>query len=159
MNMPIRTALTLCVLAATWWVPSLAVAAEPQTQIAVRAPVPVDYDSCLDHAVKELGMSAKRIEQTRRWRIGPQFLHPSVVNGGSVTVEHVASTAKTTITVTAAWPGAPKEPVLQAELQERLTAMATKMAQLCGVTAPTLTCEVTAPQAAPAPCAQRKGGG
>ena len=130
-------------------------AGEPRSTVQVTAPVPAESDGCLDHTVKELGMSAKRVEKERRWNIGPQYLHPSVAKDGAFTVEHVKTGEHTTVTVVVSWPGALKAPAVQAELEERLRAMVTKMTQLCGVLKPALTCTVSSAGAAAAPCAAR----
>jgi hypothetical protein len=117
-------------------------AAEPGTILETQSTVPVEQDGCLDHAVKELGMSAKRVEGERRWTIGPQFLHPSVVQGGTLGVRIEKGEKASTVRIIATWPGAPKAKDLQPELESRVTAMASKMAQVCGVTQPTVKCEL-----------------
>ena len=45
--------------------PTLA-AGHASTSVQTSTRVPVDQDGCLDHAVKELGMSATRVEQERK---------------------------------------------------------------------------------------------
>lgn len=112
-----------------------------------------ELDGCLDHAVKELGMSAKRVEKERRWKIGPQFLHPSLVPAGTLEVEMKPGERETLVQVTARWPGAAKEKPLQDELESRLTAIASKLAQMCGAIAPAVRCTLASAGAAPGPCA------
>ena len=58
-----------------------------KSTLEATTPVGREQDRCLDHAVKELGMSAKRVENERRWTIGPQFLHPSIAPDGKLSVE------------------------------------------------------------------------
>jgi hypothetical protein len=111
----------------------------------LEATTPVDraQDRCLDHAVKELGMSAKRVENERRWTIGPQFLHPSIVPEGKLSVEMKPTERETVVQGTAQWPGPAKEKGVQAELEDRITAIAGKIAQICGVIAPTVRCTLS----------------
>ena len=112
------------------------------TTLETQSTVPVEQDGCLDHAVKELGMSARRVEGERRWTIGPQFLHPSVVQGGTLGVRIEKGEKASTVRVTATWPGSPKAKEVQPELESRVTAMASKIAQVCGVTQPAVKCEL-----------------
>jgi hypothetical protein len=104
--------------------------------------VPVDQDYCLDHAVKELGMSAKRVEGERRWVIGPQFLHSAVAKEGTLGVFIEKGATTSAVRVTATWPGAVKSKEVEEEIESRLVSMASKMAQNCGVTKPTVQCEL-----------------
>ena len=110
------------------------------TTLEATTTVSRELDGCLDHAVKELGMSAKRVEKERRWTIGPQFLHPSLVPAGTLAVEMKPGDSETLVQVTAHWPGAPKDKPVQAELEDRVTAIASKLAQMCGVIHPTVRC-------------------
>ncbi len=123
------------------------------TTLEASTPVSRELDSCLDHAVKELGMSAKRVEKERRWTIGPQFLHPSLVPAGTLEVEMKPGERETLVQVTARWPGAPKEKPVQAELEERVTLIASKLAQICGVMTPTVRCLVGSGGVPAGPCA------
>jgi hypothetical protein len=127
----------------------------PRTELLASTVVPLEADACLDHAVKELGMSAKRIEKQRRWKIGPQFIHPSVVEGGTVGVELKKGEHDTTIEVRVTWPGAPKAAVEQGEVEERVSLMAGKMAQMCGVTQPAVRCDLFPAGGAARPCADK----
>lgn len=124
----------------------------PVTQLEIESDIPAQHDSCLDHSVRELGMSAKRVEKERRWNIGPQFVHPSIVPAGTVRLEMKPATATTTVKLTVTWPGGLKEKAQQAEIEERVTLMAQKMAQTCGVTLPKVRCSVAAPGQAMAVC-------
>jgi hypothetical protein len=136
-----------------------AAAAEPPgSTLEVSASVPAEFDGCLDHSVKELGMSAKRVEKERRWKIGPQFLHPSIVPEGTVTVTMEPAQTSTAVRVQARWPGGLKPAAQQTELQERAVAMVTKMAQVCGVTRPKVSCSSTSPGRPAAPCSALPGG-
>lgn len=112
------------------------------TTLETTTQVPPEQDACLDHSIKELGMSAKKVDNERRWTIGPQFLHPSVVKGGTFGVKLEKGEKASLVRITATWPGAPKAKDVQVELQSRLTAMAAKMAQICGVTRPEVKCEL-----------------
>jgi len=125
------------------------------TTLEATTQVSRELDGCLDHAVKELGMSAKRVEKERRWAIGPQFLHPSIVPAGTLAVEMKPGERETLVQVTARWPGAAKEAPVQAELEDRITAIASKLAQMCGVTAPVVRCTLSNAGAAPAACKGR----
>lgn len=126
-----------------WAASQVSIAGEPPvTAVTVSGAVPVDQSACLVHSVKELGMSAKRIEPERRWSIKPQFLHPSLVPDGQIEIELSSHAESTRATVTARWPGPQKEAAMQAEIEERLRAMIEKMTQLCGVTRAPLRCEV-----------------
>ena len=124
-----------------------AFAAEPATTLEATTGVPAEQDACLDHAVRELGMSAKRVEGERRWTIGPQYLHPSVARSGTLGVSFEKAADRSTVKVTATWPGGPKAKDVQPELEERVRAMAGKLAQICGVVKAEVRCEVNA-----APC-------
>jgi hypothetical protein len=112
------------------------------TTLEASTAVSRELDGCLDHAVKELGMSAKRVEKERRWTIGPQFLHPSLVPAGTLEVQMKPDERETLVVVTARWPGAPKDAPVQAELEDRVTAIASKLAQMCGVITPTVRCRL-----------------
>lgn len=122
------------------------------TTVETTTKVPADQDGCLDHTVRELGMSAKKVDGERRWTIGPQFLHSAVAKAGTLGVKFEKGEQATVIRVTATWPGGPKDKSLQAELESRLQSMASKMAQLCGVTRATVACEVKDPSGKTAPC-------
>lgn len=123
------------------------------TTLEATTPVSRELDACLDHAVKELGMSAKRVEKERRWKIGPQFLHPSLVPAGTLEVEMRPGEKETVVQVTARWPGAAKEKLVQSELEDRITAIASKLAQMCGVVTPTVRCTLSSAGASPSACA------
>ena len=125
------------------------------TTLQTTTPVSRELDGCLDHAVKELGMSAKRVEKERRWTIGPQFLHPAIVPAGTLTVEMKPGERETLVQVTARWPGAAKEAPVQAELEDRMTAIASKLAQMCGIITPVVQCTLSNGGAAPAACKGR----
>jgi hypothetical protein len=124
----------------------------PRSQVEARASVAADMDGCLDHTIKELGMSAKPRPNERAWNIGPQFLHPSVVPDGAMSVEF----AKGTIRVLATWPGALKEQETQLILEERVRAIAGKIAQLCGVIKAPVKCTVTPAKGTATDCAPEK---
>ena len=125
------------------------------TTLQTTTPVSRELDGCLDHAVKELGMSARRVEKERRWTIGPQFLHPAIVPAGTLTVEMKPGERETLVQVTARWPGAAKEAPVQAELEDRMTAIASKLAQMCGIITPVVQCTLSNGGAAPAACKGR----
>ena len=140
---------------AAWMVLLVVTAAgtEP-SRSTLEATTPVDRtnDRCLDHAVKELGMSAKRVENERRWTIGPQFLHPSIAPEGRLSVEMKPTERETVVQVTAQWPGPAKEKAVQAELEDRITAIAGKIAQICGVITPAVRCTLSDAGAPPGAC-------
>lgn len=117
-------------------------AESPGVTLEAVSQVPVEQDGCLDHAVKELGMSAKRAEPERRWVIGSQFLHASVAKGGTLGVKLEKGERSTQVRVTATWPGEKKPKQVQEEIESRLSSMAAKMAQICGVIRPEVKCEV-----------------
>ena len=123
------------------------------TTLEASTPVSRELDGCLDHAVKELGMSARRVEKERRWTIGPQFLHPSLVPAGTLEIEMRPDERETLVQVTARWPGAPKEKPVQTELEDRVTAIASKLAQMCGVVTPTVRCRIASGGGSAGPCA------
>lgn len=126
------------------------------TQVATQASVPVAQDGCLDHTVRELGMSAKRAEgAARHWDIAPKFLHGALAKeaAATLTVDLDKQEKATQVMVRASWPGAPKEAEVQREIEERLRLMASKMAQTCGVIRPEVACTTTPAGAAAAPCA------
>jgi hypothetical protein len=152
---PMTTPLRATLLAA-FLLTCAAAAAEPPkapgTTLTVTAELPPSQDYCLDHSVKELGMSATKVEGERRWVIGPQFLHPSVVAGGAFGIRFDKGEKATALRVTATWPGGKKEPALQTELESRVVAMMTKTVQLCGSPKAAITCTVQAPGAAAEPC-------
>jgi len=125
------------------------------TTLQTTTPVSRELDGCLDHAVKELGMSARRAEKERRWTIGPQFLHPAIVPAGTLTVEMKPGERETLVQVTARWPGAAKEAPVQAELEDRMTAIASKLAQMCGIITPVVQCTLSNGGAVPAACKGR----
>ena len=126
-------------------------------QSTLEATTPVDRanDRCLDHAVKERGMSAKRVENERRWTIGPQFLHPAIVPEGKLSVEMKPTERETLVQVTARWPGPAKEKTVEAELEDRISAIAGKLAQMCGVVTPAVRCTLSDAGAPPAACKGR----
>ncbi|MFN0064238.1 MAG: hypothetical protein ACKVPX_17155 [Myxococcaceae bacterium] len=104
---------------------------------------PKDQDACLDHSVRELGMSAKKVEGARHWVIGPQFLHPSLVPGGAVDVMlEPAPNDQTRVTARARWSASSAVLTHEGELASRLKAIPHKMAQACGVTRPQVSCSV-----------------
>lgn len=134
---------------------SLLVSAEPaagQSSLEAKASVQAELDGCLDHAVKELGMSAKKQEGERRWVIAPQFLHPSLVPGGRIEVRMEKGEKASTVRVNVTFPGELKPAEVQQTIEERLITMTGKLAQICGVIHPEVSCLVSAKGAAPAKC-------
>jgi len=119
-----------------------AAAAEPLTTLEATAAVPTAQDGCLDISVRELGMSAKRVDGERRWTIGPQYLHPSVKAGGTFGVRFEKGEQATVVRVTATWPGARKAAEVQGELEQRLTSVVSKLSQICGVVKADVACSV-----------------
>lgn len=146
---PLRASL----LAAALLTQAAAAADAPATTLSASAEVPAAMDSCLDHSVKELGMSAKKVETERRWVIGPQYLHSAVVTGGTFGVRFDKGEKATAVKVTATWPGGRKDQDIQPELELRMVAVVTKIVQLCGSAQAKVTCTVQEPGAAAAPCA------
>ncbi len=143
-----------------WLLASAALAGPPApvpvTAVVVQTPVPLTHDACLDHTVKELGMSATRAAgPARHWDIAPKFLHGALAKdtAAKLTVDLEKSDTATTVAVRTSFAGAPKEKATQAELEERLRLMATKMAQQCGVIKPELACTLTPAGGVAAPCA------
>ena len=124
----------------------------PRTTLEATTLVDRANDRCLDHAVKELGMSARRVENERRWTIGPQFLHPSIVPEGRLWIQMKPTESETLVQVTAQWPGPAKEKAVQAELEDRITLVAGKLAQMCGVVTPAVRCTLSDGGAAPGAC-------
>lgn len=139
----------LALLAAT----GVAWAADTRTTLEATTSVPVEQDACLDHTVKELGMSAKRKDKERVWAIGPQFVHPSLLPDGTVRVELAREAERSSIKVALAWSGPLKERAVEAEIEARVTAMAAKMAQMCGVLQAPVRC-VTSTGGGPATACQ-----
>lgn len=123
----------------------VAAAEGPGTVLEGIAQIPAGQDACLDLSVRELGMSAKRVEAERRWVIGPQYLHPSVKAGGTFGVRFEKGDTSTAVRVTATWPGGPKPRDIQPELEQRLVAMVRKLSQICGVVKADVKCTVTEP--------------
>lgn len=111
---------------------SLAFASEKTTTVESTAHVPVEHDGCLDHTVRELGMSAKQRPGERVWNIGPQFLHPSLLENGKVNVRIEKGEKVSTVYATATWPGGLKPDEAQAEIEQRLTSMTSMMSLACG---------------------------
>lgn len=130
-----------------------ALAAEPSTTLEGTAAVPAAQDGCLDTAVRELGMSAKKVEAERRWNIGPQYLHPSVKAGGTLGVRFEKGEQSTLVRVTATWPGDRKPKDVQPELEQRVVAMVSKLSQICGVVKADVKCTVTGPGGKSSACA------
>ena len=136
--------------------PAAPAAAPTATAVVTQAAVPAAQDACLDHTVKELGMSAKRAEgPARHWDIAPKFLHGALAKDGGATfaVDFEKADKAWLVKVRAAWTGAPKDTALQLEIEERLRVMTAKMAQLCGVPRAQVECTTTPAGAKPAPCA------
>lgn len=136
-------------------VPPPAPVAAPATVVLVQTQVPPAFDGCLDHTVKELGMSAKRADgPARHWDIAPKFLHGVLQKDGAaaLTVDLDKTDKAARVSVRAAWSGAAKDKATQGEIEERLRLMAAKMAQQCGVTKAELTCTTTPAGGTAAPC-------
>ncbi|MFO0727814.1 MAG: hypothetical protein U1E65_28810 [Myxococcota bacterium] len=129
-----------------------AFAEDQKSKAIARTSVPVEQDACLDHSVKELGMSAKRPGPERRWNIGPQFLHPSLVPGGTIVLRMEKGESTSSVEVTVEWPGAAKPGEAQAAIEERLIAIVEKIGQVCGVIHPQVDCQLSAAGAAARPC-------
>jgi len=115
---------------------------ESPTRLEAVTAVPSASDTCLDHSVRELGMSAKRPDAARLWIIQPQFLHPAVVPHGTVQLRFEREADRSSVRVTATWPGGRKAEEEQREIESRVIAIATKLAQICGVIRPEVTCKV-----------------
>lgn len=93
---PLRSAVVAFLLLAR-----VAAAQGSSTTLEGIAQIPAGQDACLDLSVRELGMSAKRVDVERRWVIGPQYLHPSVKSGGTFGVRFEKGENATAIHVTA----------------------------------------------------------
>lgn len=117
--------------------------ADGRTRLEATTTMALEQDACLDHTVKELGMSAKRKDKERTWVIGPQFLHPSLLPDGTVQVDMIRSAQNTTVMVALSWAGARKEKAIESEIEQRAAAMVNKMAQMCGTTKPAIKCTTT----------------
>lgn len=117
--------------------------AEGRTRLEASTTMALEQDACLDHTVKELGMSAKRKDKERRWIIGPQFLHPSLLPDGTVQIDMTRGEQSSTILVTLTWAGGRKEKAIESEIEQRGLAMVNKMAQMCGTTKPLVKCTTT----------------
>ncbi|MBI4815898.1 MAG: hypothetical protein HY791_06565 [Deltaproteobacteria bacterium] len=141
--------ITLCFIGLSGITGAPVGAGEARTKIVAHSEVAAESDGCLDHAVKELGMSAKRQEARRAWTIGPQFLHSSVVTGGALELLIDRQPTGSKIVVTTSFPATSRSEVDEKEIESRVGAIASKMAQLCGVTRPVVRCEVT-PASGPA---------
>jgi hypothetical protein len=124
-----------------------------RSTVETTSSVGLENDRCLDHSIKELGMSAKREGELRSWKIGPQFLHPALVPQGGVQVRFEKAADKSTVRVLAGWPGALKAKDTQGDIEDRMRAIASKLAQICGIIHPVVTCSVTPAGGASAPCA------
>jgi hypothetical protein len=135
-------------------------AAAPSTLVAIETAVPLAQDGCLDHTVRELGMSAKRAEgSARHWDIAPKFLHGALAkDAGTFTIDFEKTDKATQVRVRASWPGAPKESAVQLEIEERLRLMTVKMTQLCSVLKPQIACTRTPAGGAAAACPAPAGG-
>lgn len=116
----------------------------PQITVETRASVTAEFDGCLDHTVRELGMSAVRDPSARQWKIKPQFLHSALVPDGAVEVRIEKGAGETVVVARAIWPGGVKPVEAQSEIEQRLHAMAFKMTQSCGVAKPQPSCTLTA---------------
>lgn len=126
--------------------------AEGRTTLEATTSVQEDQDACLDHTVKELGMSAKRRDKERKWNIGPQFLHPSLLPDGTVLVELARGDKKGAIALQLDWAGGLKDKAVQSEIEQRAVAIVGKMAQMCGLTKPAVRCTTTVGNGAAAAC-------
>lgn len=125
---------------------------EPRATLETTTVVPAEHDGCLDHAVRELGMSAKRQGKDRLWVIGPQFLHSAVARDGAMRLELLPGSGGTTVRLELSWPGGAKEPAVQAEMEQRAAAIPFKMGQVCGVVKPTVRCSFAPAGGAAAAC-------
>lgn len=138
--------------------PAAPTAASPPpaaTSVATTAAVPLAQDACLDHTVRELGMSAKKAEGApRHWDIAPKFLHGALAKDATAafTVDLEKTDKAALVKVKATWPGAPKAKEVQLEIEERLRVMTAKMAQTCGVPRADVTCTTTPAGGVAAPC-------
>ena len=96
-------------------------------------------------------MSARRVESERRWTIGPQFLHPSIVPEGRLWIQ-MKPTERDAGAGDGPVAGPAKEKAVQAELEDRITLVAGKLAQMCGVVTPAVRCTLSDGGAAPGAC-------
>ena len=145
---PLRSAAVVVLLFAR-----VAAAQGSSTTLEGIAQIPAGQDACLDLSVRELGMSAKRVDVERRWVIGPQYLHPSVKSGGTFGVRFEKGENATAIRVTATWPGDRKSNDVESEIEQRMVAMVRKLSQICGVVKAEVKCTVAEPNGKTTACA------
>ncbi len=106
--------------------------------------------SCLDHAVIELGLGAKK--QGESWRAKGALVHATLATELNVLLRLEPADGMVVLRLHSDWPGAPKEAALQGELEARHIAAVTRAARICGVVHPEVTCRRAPAGAVAQPC-------
>jgi len=137
--------------------PAAAPAAPPAerpaaTHTAIDATVTLagDQAACLEHAIVELSLGAKR--QGDAWQAKGALLHATIASELNVLLRLQRSTGDVKLLLHTDWPGAPREPALQAELEARHVTAMVRAGRICGVVNPMTSCTVTPAGGAPKPC-------
>lgn len=148
--------LAALVLAAAPDAPPEERAAGTHTSIDASATFAPELAACLDHAVIELGLGAKKLEGGV-WRAKGALVHATLAAELNVLLRVEPVKAGLTLRLHSDWPGAPKEPALQAELEARHVAAITRAGRICGELHPAVTCRRTPAGAEAQSCTPSRG--
>lgn len=127
--------------------------AAPRSMIETAIVVPPALDSCLDHSVFELGFGGKR--EGRSWVIGGEKVHGTLTRDGGVWLKIEPKAGELEVRMHADWPGAPKEAAVQTELEQRLFDAVTRVARVCGIPNPPVSCTRTPAGGKPEQCSPK----
>jgi len=128
--------------------------AATHTSIIASTRLSADQEACLDHAVYELGLGAKK--HGRTWKAKGELLHATIASELNVILTLEPASGDLVFTLRTDWPGAPKDAALQAELEARHVLAVGRAARICGIVQANVSCQRVPAGAAPIPCTPRQ---
>jgi hypothetical protein len=115
--------------------------------------LPAGQEACLDHAVKELGLGAKRVGNA--WQAKGELLHARIAAELNVILLLEPASGDLVFTLRTDWPGAPKAAELQSELESRHIAAVARAARICGIAQANVVCQRRPAGGEAVPCTPR----
>ncbi len=127
--------------------------AATHSAIVASTRLPAGQEACIDHAIKELSLGAKRAGNA--WQAKGELLHASIAAELNVILTLEPASGDLVFTLRTDWPGAPKAAELQSELESRHIAAVARAARICGIAQANVVCQRRPAGADPVACTPR----